>query len=187
LPDWEYHFPAMAERFGKTQKPLFVIGGKPKIKAYRSKFTPFALVQYVDWKKLGRAKKQLLEIGTLEAAGRSATLVAEIERGAITRLRLAGCPDCEQKRKPRKVNEKVFYAVRDKLMAMRGTKVTPPRVLGREVSDKDITIPIWPWPPIVIIVEPESLCVAIMVGSGQVGSHTVFCYYCYGVGGNCLL
>lgn len=58
----------MAERFGKNQKPLFVIDGPVTAKVYRSNFTPFETLRFLDAKKLRRAKARWLEIGTIEAA-----------------------------------------------------------------------------------------------------------------------
>ena len=177
----------MAERFKKNQKPLFVINGPVKAKAYRSNFTPFETLRFLDSKKLKKVRKQWLEIGTIEAAGRSATLVGKIEKGELTRLKLQGCVGCQQKGKIRKgrINEKVFLAVRDKLEGARaGTIKLPQRLPSSRRLSRDIRIPIWPFPPIVIIIEPggDTFCIAILI----VGH--VICYLCIGdiVAGNCI-
>jgi hypothetical protein len=130
----------------------------------------------------------------VQAAGRSATLVAEIDKGTITRLKLQGCAGCGQKDKKHPSNKvkKLFLAVRDEVLAIRSGEIKLPEPLGGNGGvSADIKIPIWPFPPIVIIVEgaTDGFCIAIMVGSGKVGSNTVFCYACFGSEtlANCLL
>ena len=50
----------------------------------------------------------------------------------------------------------------------------------------DIFIPIWFWPPIVIIFEPGTFCVAIQIGNFPPGGPgTVFCVWCPDAGSVC--
>jgi hypothetical protein len=176
----------MAERFGKNQKPLFVIDGPVKTKAYRSNFKPFEALRFLDLKKLKKVKAQWLELGTIEAVGRSATLVGKIEKGELTRVTLQGCVGCQQKGKKRRrrIDEKVFLAIRDRLDDVRAGKIKLRQRLpsARRLSSA-ITIPIWPFPPIVIIISPgDDFCVAV-----NIPGH-VICYMCIGdmVWGNCI-
>jgi len=144
----------MAERFKKNQKPLFVINRPVKAKVYRSNFKPFETLRFVDTKKLKKARGQWLEIGTIEAVGRSATLVGKIEKGELTRLKLQGCAECHQKSKRRtaKIDEKVFLAIRDRLEDVRAGKIRlPQRLPSSRTLSRDIKIPIWPFPPIICI------------------------------------
>src|SRR6476660_8282147 len=114
----------MAAQFQKNQKPLFVIDGPIKAKAYRSNFKPFETLRFLDTKKLKKARAQWLEIGTIEAGGRSATLVGKIEKGELTRLRLQGCVGCEQtgkksRRRKGKIKTQVVLAIRVKVEGVR--------------------------------------------------------------------
>lgn len=171
--------------FGKKQKPLFAIHGPVRVKVYRSNFKPFEVMRFLDLDKLKRVRKHSVEIGTLEAVGRSGTLVAEIRKGEITRLRLEGCASCQQKSKKRlgRAEKKAFLTIREKLLSIRDSKAKSPVTLPTTSTiARDIRIPIWPFPPIVVIIEPGTWCIAILVGAGA-----LFCYYCPGVGGNCLL
>ena len=174
----------MAGRFGKKQKPIFVIDKPVKAKVYRSNFKPFETLRFLDAKKLKRAKAQWLEIGTIEALGRSATLVGKIEKGEITRLRLQGCVGCEHTGKKRRINDKVLLAIRDRLDEVRAGRIKLRQRLpsSRGVA-RAINIPIWPFPPIVIIISPgDDFCIAV-----NIPGH-VICYMCIGdmVWGNCI-
>ena len=180
----------MASRVNKLQKPLFVIQEPVKAKAYSSTFTPFESLKFIDTKKLKKVREQWLELGTVEALGRSSTLVAKFENGEITGAKLHGCAGCEGKAKKTKINRKLTLALRDKLQAIKDGTLKVPLPSSPPAVAEDIRIPIWPWPPIVIIVEggTDGFCIAIMIGSGKVGSHTVFCFICFGseVMGDCL-
>ena len=68
----------MANRFGKNQKPLFVIDGPVRAKGYRSNFNAFESMRFLDVEKLKSLRTASLEVGVLEAAGLSATVAAEI-------------------------------------------------------------------------------------------------------------
>ena len=71
-----------------------------------------------------------------------------------------------------KNERKVFAAIKERLSTIRGGAPTLPVPFARE-ADGDIFIPIWPFPPIVIILEPGAhWCIALMV----VGH--VFSYIC---------
>jgi len=180
----------MAAQFKKNQKPLFVIEGPVKAKAYRSNFKPFETLRFLDTRKLKKARAQWLEIGTIEAVGRSATLVGRIEKGELTRLRLQGCVGCEQKgkkgkRRKGKINTQVVLAIREKLEGVRAGSIRlPQRLPSSTTLARDIRIPIWPFPPIVIIIETGGgdFCIAILI----VGH--VICILCIGdtVTGTCI-
>ena len=171
----------MATRFGKNQKPLFVIGGPVRAKVYRSNFTPFETLRFLDAKKLKKVRRQWLEIGTIEAAGRHATLVGKIVKGELTDLRLQGCAGCGSKGRTRKrtrkpgIDKAVLVAVRDKLNAIRDGDIRLPQRLPSSRTLANIVIPIWPFPPIVIVVttddDTHTVCIILFVGNG-------FCYVC---------
>ena len=171
----------MAERFGKDQKPLFVINGPKKVKAYRSKYRPFAITRFLDSEKIKETGKLSLEVGTLEAAGQSATVVAEIRKGKVVGLSLKGCVGCGSSGKS-KLDKKTLRAIDQKMGTVRGGIFKLPGVAmiaRNEGGGGDIFIPVWPFPPIIIIVEPSTFCAAIRVG-------TTFCVWCPDTGGFCL-
>lgn len=168
----------MPQRFGKRQKPLFVINGPVKAKVYRSNFTPFETLRFLDAKKLKKVRRQWLEIGTIEAAGRHATLVGKVVKGELTDLRIQGCAGCRRKGKTRKpgIDKGVLVAVRDKLNAIRAGNIKlPQRLPSSRTLEAKISIPIWPFPPIVIVIttddDTDTVCITIFVGNG-------FCYVC---------
>jgi hypothetical protein len=89
----------MPDRFGKNQKPLFVIRSPVRAKGYRSNFKLFETTRFLDPSKVARLRRHSLEVGTLEAAGHGATVVAEIRNGVVIGLTLRRCADCTPMRK----------------------------------------------------------------------------------------
>jgi hypothetical protein len=176
----------MPDRFGKNQKPLFVIRSPVRAKGYRSNFKPFETTRFLDSSKLAKLRRHSLEVGTLEAAGQDATVVAEIRNGAVIGLTLRRCAGCPRMRK--RVDKRTLLAVRERMPNLRNTgRFKLPRLASRMApivngagGGGDIFIPIWPWPPVVIIFEPGTFCVAIHAG-------TAFCFWCPDTGGDCLL
>jgi hypothetical protein len=154
----------MRDKFGKRQKPLFVIRRPVRAKGYRSRFTPFKATRFLDARKIAKLRRQSLEVGILEAAGQSATVVAEIRQGAVIGLSLRGCVGCGGSGKKR-IDRKTLLAIEEKTRGVRGGKFQlPVPIPTGTAASGDIFIPIWPWPPIVIILEPSTFCVAIRVG-----------------------
>lgn len=180
----------MANRFGKNQKPLFALDGPVRAKGYRSNFTLFESARHLDREKIRTLRKASLEVGTLEAAGHGATVVAEIRKGVVVGLSLRGCAGCEAPRKQR-IDRKTLVALREKVAGLRerGTfKLPGVPSIARSLANQtgDIFIPIWFWPPIVIIFEPGTFCVAIQIGNFPPGGPgTVFCVWCPDTGGTC--
>jgi hypothetical protein len=138
------------------------------------------VTRFLDPKKLAKARKQSLEVGTVEAAGHSATLVATIRKGVVIGLAVQRCADCGAARTKR-IDKKTLLAIRDSVADLRGGPPFRLPALARNTAREsgDIFIPIWPWPPIVIIFEPGTFCIAIRVG-------TTFCVWCPGTDGFCL-
>jgi len=156
-------------RFGENQKPLFVIEGPIEVKAYRSNFRPFDTLRFIDRDKLMKASKVLLEVGTLEAAGRSATLVAEIRKGMVTGLSLRGCANCPPGPKADKAKlKRIFPQVAEKTLQVPGRTVTLPIPIKRTGSLIRIVIG-----PIVIVIQTDpQFCIMVEVGNG-------FCIVCF--------
>ncbi len=184
----------MANRFGKNQKPLFVIDGPVRAKGYRSNFKPFESVRFLDTEKLKRLRKASLEVGILEAAGHSATVVAEIRKGTVIGLSLRECTGCGTGKK-RRIGKKTLLAIHEKMRNLRGRGTfklpgVPSIAKARGVEIGRIFIPIWFWPPIVIVFEPGDgpldFCVAITVGTFPPGGPgTAMCVWCPGTAGFC--
>jgi hypothetical protein len=80
----------------KAAKRLFEVKTPLRTRAYKSKFIPFESTKFLDVAAVRAAKKAVsLEVGTIEAAGYSLTVAAEIKDGEIVRLRPLHCPGCE--------------------------------------------------------------------------------------------
>ena len=82
----------------KSQKPLFTIGKRVKAKVYKARFRPFQATRYLNIVALKKAKKAVIEIGSIEAVGRSATLAAEIRNGAIVDISPVPCRNCAKEK-----------------------------------------------------------------------------------------
>ena len=75
-------------------KPLVEIDSPIPAQAYKSKFKPYEATKYLDIERLKAAKKATIECGTLEAAGRSYPVAAEIRNGQVVALKPLGCDNC---------------------------------------------------------------------------------------------
>jgi hypothetical protein len=159
----------MPDRFGKNQKPLFVIRSPVRAKGYRSNFKLFETTRFLDPSKVARLRRHSLEVGTLEAAGHGATVVAEIRNGVVIGLTLRRCADCTPMRK--RIDKRTVLAVREKMPNLRKSGRFKLPGLARTAAidgSGSIIIPIWPWPPIVIIYEPPGADFRFASRSGQV-------------------
>ena len=93
-----------------------------KAKVYKARFRPFQATRYLNIAALKKAKKAVIEIGSIEAAGRSATLAAEIRNGAIVQIRPKPCRNCAKEKAPvkahraelKKVSLEALKRVRDR-------------------------------------------------------------------------
>src|ERR1700749_4100362 len=138
----------MAENFGKNQKPFFVVNGPVKVKGYRSNYKPFATTRFLDADKVKKMGKQSLEVGTLEAAGHSATVVAEIRKGTVVGLSLKGCVGCGSTGKP-KLDKKTLLAINEKMGTVRGGTFKLPGVASISRSNEGggdgggLFLPLW--------------------------------------------
>jgi hypothetical protein len=79
------------------QKPLAVVrGAGVTAEIHSSKFVPFESTKYLDLAALKKVKKALIEIGTVESGGKTATCVATISKGFITKLSPTECANCHE-------------------------------------------------------------------------------------------
>jgi hypothetical protein len=167
-----------------------MINTPARAKGYLSNFKQFESTRFLDTEKLSRARKLSLEVGILDAAGQSATVVAEIRKGRVNGLSLRECTGCGTGKKPR-IDKKVLLAIQDKMRNLRGKGTfklpgVPTIAKAHGNQGGDIFIPIWFWPPIVMIFEPGTFCVAIQIGKFPPGGPgTVFCVWCPDTGGTC--
>ena len=98
----------MSTRQRKAQRALATIGGPVKAKLYRGKFRAFESTKYLDVAALKQAKKVPIEIGTIEAPGVKATVVAEVREGMITKIKPLGCPNCMKHKPETKTGKAAF-------------------------------------------------------------------------------
>ena len=155
-------------------KPLAVIrSGRHLAEIHRAKFDPFEATKYLNLSALKKATKARVEIGRVRAAGVEATVVAEIEKGMITKLMPLDCKGCEKaaaKRGSKGVDKKF---ARETLARMRdlGLSGTPlpaklPTTSALEIGRGFIEIG-----PIVIYWPPD-ICISVYYTDG------VSCLYC---------
>ena len=159
----------MSIRQRKAQRPLATISGPLKAKLYRGKFRAFESIKYLDVAALRQAKKVPIEIGTIEAPGVKATLVAEVREGMITKIKPLGCPNCMKHKPETKTGKAAFKkAAREALKRV--------QTLGEPVMKLPIpiesarTIDIG---PIVIIYNDHfDICLVVDFPDGKM------CFYC---------
>jgi hypothetical protein len=82
----------------KKSKPLVEVRRPLRVRVYRGKFRAFASTRYLNAKALKAARKAAIEVGTVEAAGVTKTVSAEIRNGKIVALKPVACAECEPKR-----------------------------------------------------------------------------------------
>ena len=159
----------MSIRQRKAQRALATIGGPLKAKLYRGKFRAFESTKYLDVAALKQAKKVPIEIGTIEAPGVKATLVAEVREGMITKIKPLGCPNCMKHKPETKTGKAAFKkAAREALKRV--------QTLGEPVMKLPIpiesarTIDIG---PIVVIYDDHfDICIVVDFPDGET------CFYC---------
>jgi hypothetical protein len=83
---------------GTATKPFARIG---KARIYRTRIVFASHVRYLNLGALKKARKTLLEIGSVTAGAVTVSVVAEIKYGLITTLRLAHCEKCDPRRSVR--------------------------------------------------------------------------------------
>lgn len=162
-----------AKRTTRKQKPLAEVRSPVRVRAYRAKFRPFEATRYLDVRALRRARKATIECGTLEVAGTSLTLEAEIRHGQIVALKPIGCEGCTPG-KTRKVGsaalKEIMRAVARRLGEREPRQPALPMPL-RISARLGLEIPIG---PIIIIIGGDfGLDVCIQVWEGN-----KLCWWC---------
>lgn len=145
-------------RLPKTRRPIATISHPVRAKIYRGRFRPFESTRYLDLQALRKVAKTTIEIGAIEAPGLSATLVAEIKKGMITRLRPMGCVGCKPRKASKARLKRVLAAVTDRLEPLLDS---PPMLPMRLTLNRTDGIVIG---PIVIVVDEGIPCVWIWIG-----------------------
>lgn len=118
----------------KTSKPLLELQAPLKVKVYRAAFRAFEATRYLDASALKAAKKVTIECGTLEFAGFSQVVSAEIRRGQVVALLPVGCKGCE----PRKGKKAGAAALKKSV-----------RLVGQKLRDAGILSPTLPTPVVI--------------------------------------
>ena len=159
----------MSTRQRKAQRPLATIGGPLKAKLYRGKFRAFESTKYLDVAALKQAKKVPIEIGTIEAPGVKATLVAEVRKGMITKIKPLGCPNCMKHKPETKTGKAAFKKVAREALKRVQTLGEPVMKLPIPIeSARAIDIG-----PIVIIYNDHfDICIVVDFPDGEM------CFYC---------
>jgi len=161
-------------------KLLFQVRSPLPAKVYRGRFEPFANTRFIDPAALKKARRAVIECGTLEIAGRSVTLVAETRKGVIAEIRPAACKGCSPKKRrkpaPKSQVKKLIEVVNQKLSDRKEKQ--PKWPVGQVVARRSLGFSI-PIGPIIIIIgtDPDEgvdtfdFCIVINSGSGS-------CIYC---------
>lgn len=162
------------------QKPLATVGNNPRLEIHRAKFHPFESMKYLNVAAVKKASKALIEIGRIKGGGVESTIVAEVRRGAITKLRPLNCDGCSKTLsrtaasrrtagpKHKKLLRETLERVRD--LGYPGTKL--PISFG---ATRAAQISIGP-----IIIGHGNICIVIIYPSGE------SCIYCLFGPGLCI-
>jgi hypothetical protein len=152
----------------KKQKPLLVLKKSIAAKVYTAKFRPFESTKYLNVKALKGVKKALIEVGTVEGGGKSATVAAEIQYGKVVGLRPLGCKGCDVKAK-RPVKQSVLKQVSEQIaLAVVKGGVKPPHFPAPVQISSALGFRIPIGPIIIIILDPDTIfdvCIEIWIGN----------------------
>jgi hypothetical protein len=103
----------------RQQKPKATIRDHAKVRIYKAKFQPFESIKYLNVAALKNAKKVPIQIGTIQAAGMTATVEAEVRKGLITKIRPVGCENCGPRKSKGRASGVFKKVVRDALKRVR--------------------------------------------------------------------
>ena len=155
----------------KSQVPLLTVGGKVKAEVHKAKFRAFATTRYLDIEALKKAKKAVIEIGSVEASGVTATIAAEIRNGAITRIKPVACQSCAKREAEAKGSKAELKKV--VLEALKRVRDSGQRLVKMPIaimSARSFDIPIGPI--IITIGWPPDICIVVQEPDGEI------CWYC---------
>jgi hypothetical protein len=155
-----------------SQAPLFKIGKRVRAKVYKARFRPFKATRYLNIAALKKAKKAIIEIGSIEAPGVTATLAAEIHNGAITRIRPVTCRNCAKEKAQVKSHRAELKKVCLEALKRVRDRSLPVVRLPIPITRARIWIPIGPI--IVVIGWPPDICIVV---SQPDGSDCIYCIF----------
>jgi hypothetical protein len=141
------------------QRPLATIRRPVKAKIYRGKFRPFAATKYLNLAALRRASKAAVEIGTVEAPGVSITLVAEVRKGMIVKVRPLPCVGCKRRPLGKARLKRTLTEVTKRVEALGQPQPRLPMALTESGGSWGGT-----FGPITIIIDEGIPCIWIYVG-----------------------
>jgi len=157
----------MATRKPATLKPLLRLRKPVKATVYRAKVRQYDSVKFLDVKALARARRALIEIGSIDTPSGSATVVAEIRNGQVVGLRPKECANCKPRRKKLSLDQ--VKQLIEQVNVRNG--VTLPLPVAKTFGPMGLRIPIGPI--VIIIGEPDfGLCIEITKADGTV------CWWC---------
>jgi len=141
------------------QRLLATIRRPVRARIYRGKFRPFASLKYLDLRALRRASKATLELGTVEAPGVSVTLVADVRKGMITRVRPLPCVGCKRRPLGKTKLKQMLTEVTKRVEALGQPQPRLPMALNEDGGSWGGT-----FGPITIIIDEGIPCIWIYVG-----------------------
>ena len=160
-------------------KPLFTLNKPVKAEVYRSKFRAFESTKYLNVAALKKAKRAVIESGSIEAPRMSATVAAEIRRGVITKITPVACRNCgNHKRTGKGSKSTVKRVAAEAVQRVRGLRLPVFELPKSFSSAREIDIPIGPI-VIVIFTDPIDLCILIDEAGGG------WCLWCLFGGSVC--
>jgi hypothetical protein len=146
-----------------SQKAIARVNGKVSASIYRGRFQMAEHMRYLDMKALARVRKAAIEVGSIQAAGVSVPLVAEVQKGIIVKLRPLQCTSCKPhernsltRTERQKAANAALQTVRDK--GLHSTRLPMPMARLRD-SGLGITITVTvDWEVCIVIDFGDRIC-----------------------------
>ena len=157
-----------------SQQPIVRGKGKVSAKIYRGRFRMAEHMRYLDIKALNRAKKAVIEIGSVHAASVSVPLVAEVQKGMIVKLRPLHCTGCKPSTSKSGGRTEIQRAAKAALQKVRDQglhSVRLPMSIARLRGGFGITI---------TIIDDFEFCIVIEFDDGRI------CFFCTQTGSFCI-
>lgn len=155
----------------KNQKGFLArVPGKPRAAVYRSRIVPSEHIKFLNLAALRRAKKAVFEVGTVQVAGRTIAISAEVHKGMVVGLRPTHCVACNPKeRRSASASSARAKIAKAALEKVRGLGLQPVRlpVSVARLGGRGF----WDWNDIWILIDWE-ICIVIEYDDGTI------CYYC---------
>ena len=165
----------MRMKKGGSQQPIARANGKVSAKIYRGRFRLAEHMRYLDIKALNRAKKAVIEIGSVHAASVSVPLVAEVQKGMIVKLRPLHCTGCKPSTRKSAGRVEIQRAAKAALQKVRDQGLHSARLPMSMARLRGGLFGI----TITILIDYE-VCIIIEFDDGEI------CYFCTQTGSFCI-